>query len=81
LIGLAILILISRPLKPWKLGLAAAMAGLYAFNMALPAAREYFELDLPPLRAWVAVAIAAAIGAGSASLATHLLDERSSEAG
>lgn len=80
LIGLAILILISRPLKPWKLGLAAAMAGLYAFNMALPAAREYFELDLPPSRAWVAVAIAAAIGAGSASLATHLLDERSGEA-
>ena len=78
LIGLAILILISRPLKPWKVALAAAMASLYALNMALPAAREYFELDLPPTGAWVAIAIAGAVGAGGAALATHLFDERPS---
>jgi cation-transporting ATPase E len=74
LIGLAILILISRPLKPWKLGLAAAMAALYALNMLLPAAREYFELDLPPAGAWVAASIAGAVGAAGATLVTLSLD-------
>ncbi len=76
LIGLAILILISRPLKPWKLGLAAVMAALYALNMLLPAAREYFELDLPPAGAWVAVTIAGAVGAAGATLVTSFLDHR-----
>ncbi|MYK76325.1 MAG: HAD-IC family P-type ATPase, partial [Acidimicrobiaceae bacterium] len=48
-IGLVILLLISRPLRPWKVGLAAAMAASYGAAMALPFLREFFELDVPPL--------------------------------
>ncbi len=76
LIGLTILILISRPLKPWKLGLAASMAGLYALNMALPSTRDYFQLDLPGTSAWLVVALAAAVGSAGVTLITHLLDDR-----
>ena len=61
-IGLTILVLISRPLKPWKLGLAAAMAASYALVMAIPFGRTYFELDLPTTTAWYGVAAASVIG-------------------
>ena len=61
-IGLAILVLISRPLKPWKIGLAALMAGLYTLVMAIPFARDYFELDLPNSDAMTGVVIASVIG-------------------
>ena len=43
-VGLAVLLGISRPLRPWKAALAAAMGGLYAVAMAWPFARDYFEL-------------------------------------
>ena len=62
-IGLVILLLISRPLRPWKIGLAAAMAGLYAVNMAWSFPRDYFELDIPPATAWWWVVAAIAVGA------------------
>ena len=61
-IGLTILVLISRPLKPWKVGLAAAMAASYALVMAIPFGRNYFELDLPTAEAWYGVAAASVIG-------------------
>ena len=61
-IGLTILVLISRPLKPWKVGLAAAMAASYALVMAIPFGRTYFELDLPTATAWYGVAAASVIG-------------------
>lgn len=61
-VGLMILVLISRPLKPWKIGLAAAMAASYALVMAIPFGRNYFQLDLPPGPAWAGVAIASALG-------------------
>ena len=61
-IGLVILLLISRPLRPWKVGLAAAMAASYGAAMALPMLRKFFELDVPPLGAWLCVAGAAIVG-------------------
>ncbi|MEM8709254.1 MAG: HAD-IC family P-type ATPase, partial [Actinomycetota bacterium] len=61
-IGLTILVLISRPLKPWKIGLALAMAANYALVMAIPFGREYFELDLPTGQAWAGVAAASIVG-------------------
>ncbi len=76
LMGLTILILISRPLKPWKLGLAASMAALYTLNMALPSTRDYFQLDLPGTSAWLVVALASAVGSAGITLITHLLDDR-----
>ena len=75
LLGLAILLLISRPWKPWKAGLAAAMAACYVLVMVWPFARDYFELDLPTADAWVAVAIAAAIGAIGIAFATKVFTD------
>ena len=61
-IGLVILLLISRPLRPWKVGLAAAMAASYGAAMALPFLREFFELDVPPLGGWLCVVAAVIVG-------------------
>lgn len=61
-VGLTILLLISRPLMPWKIGLALAMAGLYGVVMAIPFGRDYFELDLPTGQAWAGVAAATIVG-------------------
>ena len=61
-IGLAILLLISRPLRPWKVGLAAAMAASYGVAMAWPLLREFFQLDIPSLAAWLWVLGAVAVG-------------------
>lgn len=72
-IGLTILVLISRPLKPWKIGLAAAMAGLYGVVMAIPFGRDYFELDLPTGEAWAGVAVAAIAGSIGVWATSHLL--------
>ena len=72
LLGLAILLLISRPWKPWKVGLAAAMAGCYVLTMSVPFAREYFELDLPDGAAWTAVAVASVLGSVGIWVATRI---------
>jgi len=74
LVGLTILVLISRPLKPWKIGLALAMAGLYVLTMAIPFGREYFELDLPEGAAWTAVIAASVLGSLAVIVATRLID-------
>ena len=63
-VGLVILVVISRPLRPWKIGLAAAMAGSYMIVMVWPFARNYFELDAPPGWMWIPT-IAAVVIAGS----------------
>ncbi len=52
-IGLVILVVVSRPLAHWKIGLAAAMAALYVIVMVWPFPRDYFELDLPPAWLWL----------------------------
>jgi len=70
--GLVILVLISRPLKPWKLGLAAAMAGLYTLTMVVPSMRDYFKLDLPGTTAWMWVAGAGIVGGGAIAAITRL---------
>ena len=61
-IGLVILLLISRPLRPWKAGLAAAMAASYGVAMAWPVLREFFQLDVPSLAAWLWVLGTVAVG-------------------
>ena len=64
-IGLVVLVVISRPLRPWKLGLAAVMGLAYAVVVAVGPLRDYFELDLPPAWLWGpaggAIAVAAAL--------------------
>lgn len=61
-VGLVILVLISRPLRPWKIGLAAAMAGLYAAVMGWAPLRDYYHLHPPPAVGWWCVAAAVALG-------------------
>lgn len=63
-VGLVILVVISRPLRPWKIGLAAAMAGSYLIVMVWPWARNFFELDIPPAWMWIPT-IAAVVIAGA----------------
>ena len=61
-IGLAVLIATSRPLAPWKFGLAAAMAALYGLTIAIPWSRQFFELALfDDMSAWLISGVAAAI--------------------
>jgi len=67
-VGLAVLLGISRPLRPWKVGLAAAMGGLYAIAMAWPFARDYFELVVPTSAGWAVAAACTAAGALSVAL-------------
>ena len=66
-VGLVILVVISRPLRPWKVGLAAAMGGSYLIVMVWPWARNFFELDVPPAWMWIPT-IAAVVIAGSGVL-------------
>ncbi len=60
-IGLAILLSASRPLKPWKVLLAAAMAASYGVIMAIEWTRKYFELDLFGADGWAVVATAVGV--------------------
>ncbi len=61
-LGLSILLSISRPLRPWKLGLAAAMALSYVFIMFNKTGQDFFELDLPPSSAWTTIIICSLVG-------------------
>ena len=77
-IGLVILLLISRPLRPWKVGLAAAMAASYGAAMAWPPLREFFQLDSPSLAAWLWVVGTVAVGGAAAWIGVELR-ERTAE--
>jgi cation-transporting ATPase E len=73
-IGLAILVVVSRPIRPWKLGLAAAMAGSYAAISVIPMTRNYFELVFTEVTVvWVAAAIGAIIASVAVALFPHLV--------
>ena len=61
LIGLVVLVVVSRPLRMWKIGLAFAMAGLQACIIALPFTRNYFALEWVDGRTWGCIAIVVAI--------------------
>lgn len=61
-IGLAILLVVSRPLRPWKVGLAAAMAGLYALVLLWSVPRDFFELNIPDAGNWAPAVVAIVVG-------------------
>jgi cation-transporting ATPase E len=42
-----VLVIQARPLRPWKAGLVAAMAGLFLLVLAVPAGRRLYDLRLP----------------------------------
>ncbi len=78
-IGLVILLLISRPLRPWKVGLAASMAACYSAAMALPILREFFQLDAPSLGGWLWVLGAIAVGGAGSWLAVEATARRAED--
>jgi cation-transporting ATPase E len=61
-LGLVVLLVVSRPLRPWKIGMVASMTGLYAIVLLWPFPREYFELDTPDLEHWTAALVAIVVG-------------------
>jgi cation-transporting ATPase E len=62
-LGLVVLAVTSRPLRPWKVGLVALMALSYVVVFAVPFLRDFFELQLFWSSAWWYSA-AAVVGAG-----------------
>ncbi len=72
-IGLAILVVASRPLRPWKVLLAVAMAGLYALIVALPFARKFFELHLFGADGWALTAGFVALGSLAVALVARIM--------
>jgi cation-transporting P-type ATPase E len=62
-LGLVVLAVTSRPLRPWKVGLVAMMGLSYAVVFAVPFLRDFFELQLFWSSAWW-YATAAVVGAG-----------------
>jgi hypothetical protein len=53
-IGLLVLTIVASPLTPRRLALVWSMAGLFLLVMLVPAAREFFALETPPLLDWAA---------------------------
>src|SRR5207249_9927579 len=66
-IGMAVLVLLERPLTMPRRGLTLGLAGAFAAVILTPGLRSFFELELPPV-----VDVLAAIGV--ASMAMFVLD-------
>jgi cation-transporting P-type ATPase E len=62
-VGLVVVVVISRPLRAWKVGLAAAMGASYASVMAVPVLRDFYQLDPPPAALWAPMALIVAAAA------------------
>ena len=45
--GLWVVVLLSRPVRGWKLALVASMGALFAVSLVVPGARDFFSLSLP----------------------------------
>ena len=54
--GLWVLGLLARPFTPLRALLVATMAGAFAGALAIPAVRDFFALELPPLKVDLVVA-------------------------
>ncbi len=72
-IGLAILVVASRPLQPWKLGLAAAMAASYGVIVAIPFGRTFFQLDVFTGLPWLIVVMAVVVGSAATAALPSLI--------
>ena len=47
-VGEYAVVLVSRPLQPWKVGLVATMVAAFVAVLLVPAFQEFFAFDLPP---------------------------------
>ena len=62
IVGLFVLVLVAQPLVAWKIGLIAAMGGLFVLAMAIPGLRRFFALYVPATVLAEAIAIGVAAG-------------------
>lgn len=75
--GLAVLLVASRPLRPWKLALAGGMAMTYAAVCGIGFLRRFFELDLGSAASvWAATALIVAIAGTAIAALPRILDGR-----
>jgi cation-transporting ATPase E len=74
-IGLAILAVVSRPIRPWKIGLVAAMAASYAAISVIPPLRNFFELVFTDVTVvWLVAAVGALVAAVAVALIPHVVE-------
>jgi len=60
-VGLVILLVVSRPLRWWKIALAAAMGLSYAAVIAIAPLSQFFEMEMPPSQLWLPMVVLVAI--------------------
>jgi cation-transporting ATPase E len=75
IIGLRVLLLVARPLRPWKVALVAAMGLLFALALVIPPVGQGLELELPLAMLGQAVVIGAA-GALGVGVTWHWAQRR-----
>lgn len=68
-VALWVLAILARPTDAWRLGLEAAMAGLFLLVLLVPWSRHFFALNLPPPEITVGAVAIAAAAAGLLELA------------
>jgi cation-transporting ATPase E len=74
-IGLGVLLIVAKPLQPWKLVLIGSMGGLFALVMAIPSTRRFFQLDIP-VESLVESLIIGLAGAVAVAVANRFLSPR-----
>jgi cation-transporting ATPase E len=62
IIAFWVLGMLARPYNGWRTVLIGAMAGLFVLALAIPMAREFFDLALPPLDVLVEALVLAGVG-------------------
>jgi hypothetical protein len=67
-IGLVILVVVSRPLRTGKVMLAAARGAFYVAVLVIEPLKNYFEFDHPPNEIWLEIMLCAAAGAAGVRL-------------
>jgi cation-transporting ATPase E len=72
-IGLVVLIVVSRPLRAWKVALAATMGAFYVAVLLIEPLKDYFEFDHPPDVIWLEIILCAAVGAAGVILLPRYL--------
>ena len=74
LVGLWVLVILARPLTPWKVGLLAGVSTTFLITLATPGIREFFDLHLPSTLVSLAGIGVAAIAIAVLELGWQLID-------
>jgi hypothetical protein len=68
-IGMVIVVIVARPLTRARALMIAAMIGVFALILAVPALRTFYGMDMPPFWIWTS----ATLIAGAVALVIQLL--------